>query len=291
VNKLKIKSYWKPLTSVVIWGASFIATKFLLDSLKPLTIILVRQILAILLLTIIAMKRGRSFKINLHDHSWIFVLALIASFHLWIQVTGMQYTSASNTGWIIGITPVFMALLGMIFLREKLTAGQWSGILIAFSGLLLLISNGKISSISLIENKGDFLILASAFTWSVYSLVGKKITLNYPPLMTILYLFLFMSLILAPFTLNGENLNSIIRLSTESIVALLFLGFFCSGIAYVLWAEAMNEMPSSHVGAFLYLEPFVTVFTAWILLSERISLLTLISGIIIIIGVIIVNRK
>ncbi|MGK9476855.1 DMT family transporter [Melioribacter sp. OK-6-Me] len=285
------KKYWKPLASVVIWGASFIATKFLLDSLRPLTIIFVRQLLAVILLSIIAMKRGRTFKINFHDHSWIFILALIASFHLWIQVTGMQYTTASNTGWIIGITPVFMALLGMIFFKERLTAGQWSGILIAFSGLILLISKGKITSISLIENRGDFLILASAFTWSVYSLVGKKITLNYPPLMTILYLFLFMSLILAPFTLNGENVNSLIVLSAESIAALLFLGFFCSGIAYVLWAEAMNEMPSSHVGAFLYLEPFVTVFTAWILLSERISLLTLISGVIIIIGVIIVNRK
>jgi drug/metabolite transporter (DMT)-like permease len=53
----------------------------------------------------------------------------------------------------------------------------------------------------------------------------------------------------------------------------------------------MNELPANKVGAFLYLEPFVTVFTAWLLLNENITLLMMISGIVIIIGVIMVNRK
>lgn len=283
--------YWKPLTSVTIWGASFIATKYALNELKPLVIILIRQLLAICLLVFVALKTKKSFKLNLQDHAWILVLALIASFHLWIQVTGLQYTSASNTGWIIGITPIFMTLLGLIFFRERISILQWLGIFISFLGLLLLISKGNLSSIDLIKNKGDFLILASAFTWSVYSLVGKKITLNYSPMMTILFLFLMMSIILMPFTINQKNLEAVLHLSFTSWVALLFLGFFCSGIAYVLWAQAMSEMPSPHVGAFLYLEPFVTVFTAWLILNEKISLLTIISGIIIITGVIIVNKK
>jgi drug/metabolite transporter (DMT)-like permease len=55
---------------------------------------------------------------------------------LWIQVTGLKYTTASNTGWIIGITPVFMALLGYLFFREKLRIINIAGIAIAFFGLL-----------------------------------------------------------------------------------------------------------------------------------------------------------
>ncbi|MCX7797040.1 MAG: DMT family transporter [Melioribacter sp.] len=289
-NKLLSQS-WKPLTSVIIWGNSFIATKFLLKTLDPLLIILIRQILAVLLLGTVALKQKRSFSINIKDHTYILILAIIATIHLWIQLTGLKYTSAANTGWIIGITPIFMTILGSIFFKEKVNYFQLSGIIIAFLGLLLLISKGNITSINFISHKGDFLILASAFTWSVYSLVNKKISIHYPPLMTIFYLFLMMSIILFPFTINPENINDLLQINIFDWLALIFLGFFCSGIAYVLWADAMSKMHSSKVGAFLYIEPFVTVFAAFIFLKEEITFFTMLGGIVIVIGVIIVNRK
>lgn len=203
----------------------------------------------------------------------------------------MQYTSASNTGWIIGIVPVIMAILGFTFFNERMRSIQILGAVIAFSGLLILISNGNIKSINFISNYGDLLVLGSAFTWSIYSFFGRKVTLSYPPSLTILYLFLTMLVILSPVTLSSEFFHRIYLLSVIDWSALIFLGVFCAGIAYVLWAEAMSELPASQVGAFLYIEPFVTVFTAWLLLNENITLLMIASGIVIIIGVIMVNRK
>ncbi len=291
MSKNNFKNSWKPLASVAIWGASFIATKYLLNQLEPLIIILVRQILAVVFLGFIAFIQKKNFSINLHDHTYIFILSLVAIFHLWIQLTGLKFTTASNTGWIIGTSPVFMTILGIIFFKEKITFMQVFGILISFLGLILLISRGDLLSIDFITNKGDFLILASAFTWSVYSLINKKISVHYSPLMTILYLFLMMSLVLAPFTINQKNIFALYNLTINSWIAIIFLGIFCSGLAYVLWAKAMSEMQSSKVGAFLYIEPFITVFTAWIFLKEEISFFTIFSGIIIIIGVIFVNRK
>jgi RarD protein len=289
--KKTILRIWKPLAAVIFWGASFIATKNLLLEVSPLALIYLRLMLGILFITAVAKKRKRSFSINPTDLKGVFVLALIASFHLWIQVTGLQYTTAANTGWIIGLAPVFMAILGFMFFKEKINLVQTIGIVIAFSGLLMLISKGDLSSIDLISNKGDLMILTSAFTWSVYSLVGKKVTLNYPPIMTILYLFIMMLIIISPFTINSNNFTDVINLSLKGWLSIFFLGILCSGLSYVIWAEAMNEMPASKVGAFLYLEPFVTVFTAWLLLSEKITLLMMISGLIIIGGVVLVNKK
>jgi drug/metabolite transporter (DMT)-like permease len=288
LNKRFIK-YWKPLAAVCFWGASFIATKIALSQLNPLNIIFIRLILASALLGTIALYTKRSFKISLKNHGFIFILALIAVFHLWIQVTGLKYTTASNTGWIIGITPVFMAILGFFVFSEKFTLFKITGILIAFFGLLLLISKGDFLSIDFISKKGDFLILASAFTWSVYSMVNKKITITYPPLMTILFQFLIMAVVIIPFNVNEPTIKIILHLSTEIWFALLFLGFFCSGIAYVLWAQSLKEMEAARVGAFLYFEPFVTVIAAWSILKEDITLLTIISGITITCGVILVN--
>lgn len=278
------------MLAVVFWGTSFVATKTVLLEIKPVTVIILRLILASILLTTIALSTKRSFSVNLKSHGWIFILALIATFHLWIQVTGLQYTTASNTGWIIGTAPIFMAVLGLIFYKEKVTFLQLAGILIAMFGLLLLIGKGNILNINLIENKGDLLVLGSAFTWGVYSMVNKKISLTYSPLMTILYLFLMMAIIIIPFNLNSETFNSVINLSLLGWISILFLGLFCSGIAYVIWAQALRDMESAKVGAFLYFEPFVTVLAAWFFLNEAITLMMILSGLLITFGVFIVNK-
>lgn len=283
--------YLQLLLAIIFWGTSFVATKVLLEEIKPVTIIILRLILASILLSVIAIYTKRSFSINLKSHGWIFILALVAVFHLWIQVTGLQFTTASNTGWIIGTAPIFMAVLGFMFYRERITVLQISGIIIALAGLLLLIGKGDITNISLIQNKGDLLVLGSAFTWGVYSMVNKKISLTYPPLMTILYLFLMMAIIIIPFNMNSAVINSVISLSLTGWVSVLFLGIFCSGIAYVIWAQALRDMESAKVGAFLYFEPLVTVIAAWFLLHEEITLLMIFSGLLITAGVFIVNKE
>ena len=283
--------YFPILLAVLFWGTSFVATKTALLEIKPVTVIILRLILATTLLTIIALYTKRNFSINLKSHGWILILAMIATFHLWIQVTGLQYTTASNTGWIIGTAPIFMAILGLIFFKEKVTLLQMAGILIAMFGLLLLIGKGNILNIDLIKNKGDLLVLGSAFTWGVYSMVNKKISLSYSPLMTILYLFLLMLIIITPFNLNSEAINSVIHLSFIGWISILFLGLFCSGIAYVIWARALRDMESAKVGAFLYFEPFVTVLAAWFFLNEVITLMMIASGLLITVGVFIVNKE
>lgn len=277
--------------AVVFWGASFIATKYLLDELTPETIILMRLILAISLLLAIALIQKRKFTIYLKSHGYILLLALIAVFHLWIQVTGLKFTTASNTGWIIGMAPIFMAVLGLIFFKEKLNLLKVLGIIIATLGLLLLVGKGNPLNIDLIKNKGDLLVLASAFTWGIYSMVNKKISLNYSPLMTILYLFIMMAIIIFPFTINASSINSVIKLSAVGWISILFLGLLCSGVSYVIWAYALREMESAKVGAYLYFEPFITVIASWIFLNEVITLLMILSGLIITLGVFLVNKE
>jgi drug/metabolite transporter (DMT)-like permease len=283
--------YIKILLAVIFWGTSFVATKTVLYEIKPVTVIILRLILASILLSAIAFYTRRTFSFNLRNHGWIFILALIAVFHLWIQVTGLQYTTAANTGWIIGTAPVFMAVLGLIIYKERIGLLQFAGIIIAIFGLLLLIGKGNVLNIGLIENKGDLLVLGSAFTWGVYSMVNKKISLSYSPLMTILYLFLMMAIIIIPFNLNSETIRSVIKLSLIGWVSIFFLGLFCSGVAYVIWAQALRDMESAKVGAFLYFEPLVTVIAAWFFLNEVITIMMIVSGLLITVGVVFVNRE
>lgn len=281
----------KPLLAITFWGMSFVATKIALEELNPLTIIELRLALALCVIIPIAVYTKRNFSLNIKTHGTILLLSLVAVFHLWIQFTGLKYTTATNTGWIIGTSPVFIAFLGWVFFKEKITFQKLSGIIIAFLGLLLLINKGDITKINFISNKGDFLVLASAFTWSIYSIINKKITVNYSPLMTILYSFAIMLIIILPFLINQTTIEQIAHLNSMTWYAVLFLGLFCSGVAYILWAQSLKNMEAAKVGAFLYIEPFVTVLTAWIILNEKITYLNLLAGIIITFGVVIVNKS
>lgn len=122
-------------------------------------------------------------------------------------------------------------------------------------------------------------------------MINKKISLTYSPLMTILYLFIMMVLIIIPFNLNSTVIDSVINLSSTGWISILFLGIFCSGIAYVIWAQALRDMESAKVGAFLYFEPLVTVIAASFFLHEEIFLMMILGGAFITTGVFIVNKE
>lgn len=276
---------------MIFWGLSFIATKQLLTEISPETIIVMRLLLAIGLLALIIFYRKISFGIDKENVKKIFVLSAVAVFHLWIQITGLKFTSASNTGWIIGTAPIFIAILGYFYFKEKLSLSKISGIVIAFAGLIFLIGKGNPFEVDLIKNVGDWLVLLSSFTWGVYSIINKKISLNFSPIKTIFYLFVIMLLVILPFNINKQNLVSILNLSSLGWFNIMFLGLLCSGVSYVIWAYLLKEMSSVKVGAYLYIEPFITFIGAWILLNEEITLSMLISGLVITFGVYLVNRE
>ena len=208
--KKKIIRFWKPLLAVIFWGNSFIATKIALREIGPLTIITLRLCLAIIMLAAVAIYTKRDFRISRKSQRGILLLAVIAVLHLWIQITGLNETTASDTGWIVGFTPVFIAILGIIFFREKLRPVNTGGMILAFFGLLLLISKGDLFSINFISSKGDFLVLASTVTWSFYSIMNKKITVSYSPLMMIFYLFVTMLIVVTPFSVNSASIRSVV---------------------------------------------------------------------------------
>jgi drug/metabolite transporter (DMT)-like permease len=74
-------------------------------------------------------------------------------------------------------------------------------------------------------------------------------------------------------------------------MSILFLGIFCSGLAYLFWYSALEKKDSSIVGMYLYLEPFVTLIGAYLLLNEEIKWITLMGGGMILLGVYLATRK
>ena len=88
----------------------------------------------------------------------------------------------------------------------------------------------------------------------------------------------------------GPGLSEIGQLTLNGWLGILFLGVACSGFAYIFWYDALQAIPATQVGAFLYLEPLVAVIIAAIVLNESILLASLVGGSTILLGVWLVNR-
>jgi drug/metabolite transporter (DMT)-like permease len=287
-------AYAKITFAVLVWGASFIATKIALEDVSPVTIVWLRFAMGVAILGAAVVAR-RQFAIPTSNELGYFALLgfIGITFHQWLQSTGLQTALASTTAWIVATTPVFMALLGYLLLKERLGWMKVSGILLAGLGVLLVVTQGDFSA--LVEGRfgtpGDFLILISAPNWAIFSVLSRRGLQTHPAARMMLYVMGFGWLFTSLLLLAGPGLAEIRLLTLDGWLGVSFLGIACSGLAYIFWYDGLQAIPASQVGAFLYLEPLVAVVVAAILLQEAIFLASVVGGAIILLGVWMVNRN
>jgi drug/metabolite transporter (DMT)-like permease len=287
---------WTALWAIIFWGFSFIATKVALREIHPFTLLTLRFGIGGCLLLLVQLQRNRRFLKTFSSKDWISIVFLAVvgvSGHTLLQAYGLLYTTAINTGWIVAIMPIFITIAARFYLGEPITLRKIGGILLGFWGIFLVISKGVFSfSIFHVGSTfGDLLILSSALTWTAFTVGGRAFLSHFPPLATITPIMIVGCLATFPFTWLKWEWNLLFHLSIIAWIGILFLGIFCSGLAYLFWYSALEKKDSSVVGMYLYLEPFVTLIGAYVFLGEEIHWITLAGGGMTLLGVYLATRK
>ena len=283
----------KALFSVTVWGASFVATKVALGYAAPITVVWLRFAMGVVILGLAVNLRGQFSFPQGKDWGYFALLGFLGiTFHQWLQSTGLVTAQATTTGWIVASSPIFMALLGFIILKESLRWEQVLGIALATFGVLLVVTKGKLSTLAdgQFGTTGDILVLISAVNWAVFSTLSRSGLQRHPATHMMFYIMTFGWLFSSILFFATPNLKPISQIPLNGWLAITFLGVFCSGIAYIFWYDALQALPVAQTGAFLYIEPIITVIVAAVILHERLLLATIIGGITILIGVWMVNR-
>jgi len=290
---MNIKAILKALFAVTVWGASFVATKIALQYGSPTTVVWLRFAMGVLILGF-AVGLSKQFSLPQgKDWGYFALLGFLGiTFHQWLQSTGLVTAQATTTGWIIASTPIFMAMLGLLVLREYLVWYQIAGIILAAFGVLLVVTRGELAAVSTGQfgTPGDFLVLISAPNWAVFSALSRSGLKKHSSTLMMFYVMSFGWLFTSILFFFRSGINEISSIPWDGWMAITFLGVCCSGIAYIFWYDALKVLPVAQTGAFLYLEPIITVFVAALVLGENILLASLVGGIIILIGVWLVNR-
>ncbi len=284
----------KVIFTVIMWGGSFVATKVGLRYASPVTVVWLRFAMGTLILGAAVVLRGQFAIPSRKDVAYFALLGFIGiTFHQWLQSTGLTTAQATTTAWIVATTPVFMALLGWLVLKESLRWLQVVGILVSAAGVLLVVSNGDLGSLSSghFGTIGDLLILISAPNWAVFSTLSRRGLKQHPAARMMFYVMGFGWLFTTLQLFAGPGISEIRQIGFDGWLGIGFLGIFCSGLAYIFWYDALQVMPVAQAGAFVYAEPFVTVVVAALVLSEPLLLSSLLGGGAIILGVYMVNRQ
>lgn len=286
-------AYFEATFAVVAWGASFVATKVALRYVSPITVIWTRFAIGVVILGVAVFMRRQFALPARKELAYLAFLGFLGiSFHQWLQSTGLLTAQATTTSWIVATTPIFMALLGWLVLREELVWGQVLGIALAGVGVLLVVSKGDLaaSSAGKFGTLGDFLILISAVNWAVFSTLSRRGLQRHPATRMMFYVMGFGWLFSSLLFFSGPGIGELRQLPRDGWLGIGFLGVFCSGLAYIFWYDALKALPVAQTGAFLYLEPLVTVVVAGIVLGEPLLLASLLGGGCILLGVWLVNR-
>lgn len=290
-NKL---AYIEAFFAVFIWGCTFAVTKLALRDASPATIVWIRFGMGVLILGATVTARRQLALPAASEWAYFALVGFIGvSFHQWLQATGLKTAAATTTAWIVATIPIFTALLGWLFLKESLGRVRLLGILLASVGVLLIVSKGN--PIALTQGKfgapGDFLILISALNWAVFSVLSRRGLRTHPAARMMFYVMLFGWLFLTIWLFAfGPGLSEVPHITRSGWASLLVLGIFGSGIAYITWYDALLVIPAAQLGAFIYVEPLVTMVVAALMLGEAITLVSILGGAITIYGVYLVNR-
>jgi drug/metabolite transporter (DMT)-like permease len=288
----KLTAAFYATMSISFWGVSFVSTKAVLVKLDPFSLLVLRfGIGTIFLLLLLLIQRNRLL-ISIKYIPHVMVLGILGVFvHQVLQATALLTINASAAGWLISFSPIFTVILSIFFLDERLSIIKALGMLLAITGVLIVTTTRSGQSFQFAINMGFLLMLLSTLNWAVYSVLLKSLKIPYSPLLITFYMSLIGLLLTTPFIIRNRGWESLSLLSYTEWAHLVFLGVFVSGMAYWFWGKALQVLEASKVSMFLYLEPITTLIAAVLLLHEKVFLISATGGLIIIIGVIIVNGQ
>jgi len=277
------------LTSlVVLWASAFPAIKLGLEGLSPGHLTLARHLVASsVFVPFLLVARARMLP-RLSDVPALLGLGLlgITTYHLALN-TGEQRVSAGATSLIIATAPAITALIAWLVLRERLGPMGWFGTALGLLGVSLIVVGDARDAAALVVEPYAGLILLAAVATAWFAVLQRPLLGRYRPLEFTAFVTWCGTLPMLVF-LPGLG-AAVVEAGPLSRLATLHLGVFPSAIAYTLFALALSRAPATLVTAWLYLIPAFALLFSWWWLGEVPSALTLVGGVVVVAGVVLVN--
>jgi drug/metabolite transporter (DMT)-like permease len=273
------------LITVVCWASAFVAIRVAVRSLAPEEVAWLRFFSAAVVLGVIALFTRMSLP-RVRDLPALAALGLVghALYNLALA-WGQTRVPAASASFIISSAPIWMLVMSAGLRQERLAGARVVAMLVSLGGVALItVGRGG----SLLLDAPALVVVAASVMQAIYSMGQRPLLRRYSPLQVSTFTALAALLWLSPFAPGAIRHLSVAPWSGG--LAALFLGVVPTAVGYSTWASAMKSLPPSSAGAFLYLVPAVVLGLAWVVLGEFPSSLAIAGGVLVVAGVIVVQR-
>jgi drug/metabolite transporter (DMT)-like permease len=271
------------LIAVCLWGLGPVATRALVSQVAPLSLLTMRQLLAVGVLLPWAVQVVR--RIDARDLPRFAAAGLLGMIGYYLPVTvGLQWLPASSAGLLLATEPVWVLVIGYVFLGERVGPTIVLGSGVALAGVAVIAGPSAMSSAGGKQAvAGAALVLLATMAFGGYTIVLRPLSEKYGPVSATA---LSSVLGAAPYlALAGTVWPP--RLSEPAWAELLFLALGSTVAGKLLWNRAVVLGGSARISRLLYLEPVVSVLGAVVLLSEQATAAVVIGGVLVIAGLLI----
>ena len=289
-------TYGAVILMTVFWSLNYIAAKFALRSFPPILYACLRMILAgaMMFVTYLVWARHRpQAVISKWPRRDLLILAVIGVLGMVgnqiLFVAGLGRTSVAHASLVIATTPVQVLLLAWIRGQERLTGLKISGMAMAIGGIgVLNLSPGR--SARGASLMGDALIFLCAFSFALYSVLGKERMKRFGAIpVNALGFGISAVLLLVPVWFMGRDFNYA-AVPAMGWWMLAYMAGISSVLCYIIYSTALETLPASRVASFSYAQPFIACLAAWWLLGEPVTLPVALGGMLVLGGVWLTGR-
>lgn len=275
----------------VVWGSTYLGIAIAVDTIPPFLMAAIRFLIAgLVLLAWSVAREGRAFQAP-SLRQWrdsTVVGGLLLGGGMGMVAYGEQTVPSGITALIIAMMPVWVAVLGRIFLRERLPRLAVGGIILGFAGVAILIGPSAFGGTGALEPLALAAILFSPIAWSSGSLFSShRAKLPKQPLVATGAQMVTGGLVLTVMSLASGELGGfrLEAVSTDSVIATAYLTIIGSLLAFTAYAWLLRVAPLPLIATYAYVNPIVAVILGAIVLSEPIEPRTLVAGAVIVVGV------
>ncbi len=285
------KSYLYGLSAVFLWSTVASAFKITLQYFSPVQLLFYSVLFSLIILFLIILKDKKLqllFSYTKSDYIKLAILGIINPFLYYLilfrayDLLPAQVAQPINYTWALTLS-----YMSFFILKQKLTIYDFIAGIICYVGILIISTHGDIFTFSFSSAFGVFLAFSSTILWSLYWIYNIKLDVDQVISLFVSFLSGFISIFfyMLLFSISFDaNLNG--------ILGSVYIGCFEMGVTYILWLNAMKLTgSSSKIANLIFISPFLSLFFIHLLVGEQILVSTLIGLVLIIIGLLIQQKK
>lgn len=281
------------ITVALVWGTTFLGIRVAVETIPPWFVAGIRQFLAGIILLVVLL-----FNKNLKWIGWKnFGNQIILASLMLIVANGMttvaeKHLTSSLASLISATSPLAVFILSILFSMQKFSIRGLIGVLMGFSGILLIFKDGLQDLLNPEYRMGVVFMFVAISGWAFGTVFTKKI--NHSPQnisLNLFYQFSFAGIIQILFGFISSDQSAISTWSITSILATVYLAIFGSVIAFFAFHFALKRITPIQISILSYVNTIIAIFLGWLILHEPISATFITAAVLIICGVFITNYK